>query len=53
MVQEIDCFCVVKGSEASGYFVHCFDVLTLKFCISINHIPYFIHAVIYSTLQLN
>ena len=37
----------MKCSEGSRYFVHCFDVRILKWYVDINHILYFIYAVIY------
>ena len=46
-VRDIEYFCVVKGSEGSRYFIHCFDVRILKWYVGINHIPYFIYAGIY------
>ena len=51
-VSEIEYFCVVKGSEGSRFFVHCFDVCILKWYVGINHIPYFIYAVIYPGTKL-
>ena len=51
-VWQIVYFCVVKCSEGSSCFIHCFDVRILKWYVGINHIPCFIYAGIYPRTKL-
>ena len=45
-------FIVVKCSEGSRYFVHCFGVRILKWYVGIDDILYFIYAGIYPRTKL-